>query len=83
MSAASDQVLAALLAAPQHVNPAVALWLEIQNDGPISAEDLLAATGRIEDAIRQGENEAKQVEAALRQLRKAQPQPSRAVPVGF
>ena len=80
---AASQVLAALVAAPRHVNPAVELWQELQNDGPISAEDLISASPRIEKAIKQGEVEVKQVKAALKQLTVAKPVPSRSVPVGF
>lgn len=83
MQTASDQVLAALVAAPRHVNPAVELWLELQNNGPISAEDLLSVSPRIEQAIQQGEKERAEVEAALKRLTAARPVPSRSVPVGF
>jgi hypothetical protein len=81
--AASDQVLAALVSAPRHVNPAVELWLELQQQGPFSAEDLMAASSRIEDAIAQGEAERDATGNALRNLIASQPGPARFVPIGF
>ncbi len=81
--AASDQVLAALVSAPRHVNPAVELWLELQQQGPFSAEDLMAASSRIEDAIAQGEAERDATGSALRNLIASQPVPARFVPIGF
>jgi len=81
--AVSDQVLAALVSAPRHVNPAVELWLELQQQGPRSAEDLMAASSRIEDAIAQGEAERDATGSALRNLVASQPVPARFVPIGF
>ena len=81
--AASDQVLAALVSAPRHVNPAVELWLELQQQGPFSAEDLMAASSRIEAAIAQGEAERDATGNALRNLVASQPVPARFVPIGF
>ena len=81
--AASDQVLAALIAAPRHVNPAVALWLEIQQQGALSAEDLMASSARIERAIEQGQAERDATGSALHNLAASQPVPARFVPLGF
>jgi hypothetical protein len=81
--AASDQVLAALVTAPRHLNPAVELWLELQQHGPLSAEDLMAASSRIEDAIAQGEAERDATGSALRNLVVSQPVPAQFVPIGF
>ncbi len=77
------EVLAALVSAPRHVNPAVELWLELQQQGPLSAEDLMVASSRIEDAIAQGEAERDAVGSALRNLIASQPVPARFVPIGF
>ena len=81
--AVSDQVLAAPIVAPRHVNPAVALWLDLQQQGPLSAEDLMAASAQIEDAISQGEAERDAVGCALRNLAASQPVPACIVPIGF
>jgi len=81
--AASEEVLAALIVAPRHINPAVALWLELQQQGPLSAEDLMAASAQIEDAIGQGQAERDAVGCALRNLVASQPVPARFVPTGF
>jgi len=83
MNAAGDQVLVALGAAPGHVNPAVALWLKLQQQEPLSAEDLLAMSAEIEQAIVEGKQEQGEVEGALRTLKAANPAPSRDVPLGF
>ena len=82
MNVAGDPVLAALETAPRHVNPAVALWLKLQQ-GPLSAEDLLALSAEIEQTIVAGKQEQGEVEAALRTLKAANPAPSRDVPLGF
>ena len=81
--AASEEVLAALIIAPRHLNPAVELWLELQQHGPLSAEDLMAASSRIEDAIAQGEAERDATGSALRNLVASQPVPACFVPIGF
>jgi hypothetical protein len=81
--AASEEVLAALASAPRHVNPAVALWLELQQQGPLSAEDLMTASAQIEDAIGQGQAERDAVGCALRNLAASQPVPACFVPIGF
>ncbi len=81
--AASEEVLAALASAPRHVNPAVELWLELQQEGPLSPEDLMAASARIEDAITQGQAERDAVNSALCNLVALQPVPARFIPIGF
>ena len=81
--AVSDQVLAALIVAPRHVNPAVALWLDLQQQGPLSAEDLMATSTQIEDAVGQGQAERDAVGCALRNLVASQPVPALFVPIGF
>jgi hypothetical protein len=81
--AVSDQVLAALIVAPRHVNPAVALWLDLQQQGPLSAEDLMTASAQIEGAIEQGQAERDATGSALRNLVASQPVPACFVPIGF
>jgi len=81
--AASEEVLAALIVAPRHVNPAVALWLDLQQQGPLSAEDLMTASAQIEDAIGQGQAERDATGSALRNLVASQPVPALFVPIGF
>jgi len=83
MNVAGDPVLAALETAPRHVNPAVALWLKLLQQGPLSAEDLLALSAEVEQTIVAGRQEQGEVESALRTLKAAHPAPSRDVPLGF
>ena len=82
MSAAS-QVIAALVAAPRHVNPAVAMLLELQHKGQLVAEELLAMSSDIEKAMIDGADERDQVVGALEKLVRSKPIPADSVPVGF
>ena len=75
--------LAALIAAPRHVNPAVELWLDLWQKGPLSAEELIHASPQIEQAIQEGESEAEHVKASLHRLVISKPIPSSTVPAGF
>ena len=83
---AAADVLAVLRAAPRHVNPAVALCLEIRRleaEGDLSPENLLALRPRIDAAIPEALEEAQEVQRAWRALRQAEPIPAAGVPVGF
>ena len=79
----NTQALAALIAAPRHVNPAVELWLDLWQKGPLSAEELIHASPQIEQAIQEGESEAEHVKASLHGLVISKPIPSSTVPTGF
>ncbi len=83
MSTPSAEVQAALVAAPRHLNPAIELWLELQQQTPLSAEDLVGLTARVERAIQDGEPEAKLVEQARRSLAGSQAVPAPFLMPGF
>ena len=83
---AAADVLAALLAAARHVNPAVALCLEIRRleaAGDLSPEVLLALRPRIDAAIPRAVEEAQEMQRAWRAVRQAEPIPAVGVPAGF
>ena len=80
---AMDQVRAILADAPRHINPAVEMWLAVQQQGPIAAEDMFDAAPSIQKAIEDGEKEMEEVAHALIELEKSRPQPSPTVPTGF
>ena len=77
------QVLAVLADAPRHLNPAVEMWLAVQQRGPIAAEDMFDAAPSIQKAIEDGEKEMQEVAHSLIELAKSRPQPSPTVPTGF
>ena len=78
-----DQVLTLLKNAPRHVNPAVALCLRLEAQGPSQPEALIALKDEIGAAITQGEEEIEFVDEVLRALQKARAVPSTTVPTGF
>ena len=78
-----DQVRTALAAAPRHINPAVEMWLDVQQRGPIAAKDMFDAAPSVQKAIEDGEKEMDQVTQSLIELAKSRPQPSPTVPTGF
>lgn len=75
--------LAALVAAPPHVNPAVALVHKLEADGPPSLDALLEAQGEIAGAIADGEAELQAVKRALEALIASVPISSAVAPMGF
>ena len=80
---AMDQVRAILADAPRHINPAIEMWLAVQQHGPIAAEDMFNAAPSIQKAIEDGQTETHQVTQSLHNLVKARPQSSPTVPIGF
>jgi len=80
------QVIDALLAAPEFVNPAIALAVEMQQAearGDAAAVDALIRSGQVAHAIIDGEHEGRAVLEALASCGHAPPQCSNEVPVGF
>lgn len=78
--------LACLIAAPEEVNPAIALSWELKRQdaaGALELPQLLAYHPRIEGAIEQGEAEESQVNKALNKLKAALAQPSQQQVPGF
>ena len=80
---AQADILAALRAAPRHVNPAVALERELVDAENLALEQILALQPRIERAIQDGAAEARAVTDALRALRATRATPTPVVPHGF
>ncbi|MGA9771041.1 MAG: hypothetical protein WBV94_18550 [Blastocatellia bacterium] len=79
-------VVESMIAAPESLNPAITLHLELQRlerEGGLSAGALLVMSDSIEKAIEAGRQETQQVSEALRVLQNADPQPSIKAPMGF
>jgi len=81
-----QQVIDALLAAPEHVNPAIELAVQMQqaearND--TAAVDELIRSGQVAHAILDGEREGRAVLEALAACGHTVPAASKEVPVGF
>ncbi len=80
------QVIDALLAAPESVNPAIELAVQMQQAetrGDTAAVDELIRSGKVAHAILDGEQEGRAVLEALAACGHAVPTASREVPVGF
>jgi hypothetical protein len=79
-------ILDVLDAAPEKINPAVAMQRRLQQaeaDSKLSVSDLLQMRGEIEKAIDAGNKEISRVSGALKVLKGADAQPAKTVPVGF
>ncbi len=80
---ASD-VLAALVAAPQKLNPAIALWLSLQEEGRLDDPGAMVEwQPAIAEAIEAGEREIGEVRAAMEYLAECAPIPTSRIPLGF
>lgn len=80
------ELVAKLLAAPEHVNPAIALAAAAQRaelSGDAEFLDRAAQRGAVERAVAQGQREGEEVARALGMLGRATPAASKTVPVGF
>ena len=75
--------LAALLAVPRWLNPAVALYQRISQDDEVSPEKIAALSDEIQQACEAGNAEVTAVQKARERLAKARPRPSIGVPLGF
>jgi hypothetical protein len=76
----------ALIAAPEYVNPAIALAAEsmaAESQGDMELLERAVRTGAVERAIAEGAREGKACAVALGSLGRAIPQTSKTVPVGF
>ena len=74
----------ALIAAPNEINPAIALWMELQ--GHIDTNDpgtILALEPTLNDAIDAGEKEISAVHQALARLVECAPVSATRIPIGF
>ncbi len=76
--------LAALVACQGGENPAIALYKRLQQaQGGLSVEEILTLDAQIDQAVVEGERQAKALEAALRRLASARSLPAPVVPLGF
>lgn len=79
-------VVDALIASPDGMNPAVALWMQMQMQGQIDAQDpgaILALEPTITAAIDAGDKEIVSVHQALTRLVECAPVPATRIPLGF
>jgi hypothetical protein len=83
---AQQEVLDALLAAPEYVNPAIAMAVECMAEetrGDQEAIMRLVRSGAMERAVADGEREGLAVQKSLAACGHAPPVASKTVPVGF
>jgi len=80
---AHANILAALRAAPRHVNPAITLERELADAANLTLEQVFALQPRLAHAVEQGAEEARAVDDALRALRAARAVPTPEAPDGF
>ena len=80
---AHANILAALRAAPRHVNPAITLERELADAANLTLEQVFALQPRLAHAVEQGAEEARAVDDALRALRAARAVSTPEVPDGF
>jgi hypothetical protein len=80
------EVIDALRAAPEFVNPAIALAVRLQQAealGEAATVEQSIKSGEAERAIEAGELEGRAVQRTLMNCGHSYPQPSKEVPVGF
>ncbi len=80
----ASAVVDALIASPDEMNPAVALWMQMQ--GQIDTKDpgtILALEPTISAAIEAGDKEIASVQQALTRLIECAPVPATRIPLGF
>jgi len=77
-------VINALIASPDEMNPAVALWQQLQARNDLNDPALvLAFEPTIHQAIEQGEQDIAAVHQALARLVECAPAPATRIPLGF
>lgn len=77
-------VINALIASPDEMNPAVALWQQLQARTDLNDPALvLAFEPTIHQAIEQGEQDIAAVQQALARLVECAPAPATRIPLGF
>jgi len=77
-------VVDALVAGPGEMNPAVALWLEIQDQANLNDPGVvLALEPRISQAMAQGEKDIAAVHQSLTRLVECAPTAATRIPLGF
>lgn len=73
----------ALIASPNEMNPAVALWMQIQGMDTTAPETILALEPRIATALEEGNQEIEAVRQALTRLVGCTPTSAQRIPLGF
>ena len=79
-----NTVVDALIASPDGMNPAIALWMQMQ--GQLDTQDpgtILALEPTINAAIEEGDKEIAAVHQALTRLVECAPVPATRIPLGF
>lgn len=81
-----EEIIARLMAAPEYINPTIALALRAQRAELSGDSEFLpraAKSGVVDRCISEGQREGEAVARALQGLGRANPAASVAVPVGF
>ena len=77
-------VVNALIASPEEMNPAVALWLQIQDQSDLNDPGVvLALEPTINQAIEHGENDIAAVHQSVTRLVECAPTSATRIPLGF
>jgi hypothetical protein len=82
MSATSKQVIAVIVAAPEHFNPAIKLLYHLRRTKQ-TMKQMIAMVPKVQGAIAAGEAERGDVKNALSYLMKAEAIPAALPPTGF
>ncbi len=81
---AANEVLDALIAAPQQMNPAIELWRQLQQSVPLDDPGTMVEwQPTIAQAIEAGERDVETIHAALTYLAGCTPIPTSHIPLGF
>jgi len=79
----ADAVIEFLVAAPRHINPAIALYQELATASEISPEEMLLLQPRIDAAIQEGQQALELAVQSLKTLAATEPIALIEVPDGF
>lgn len=80
----NSAVIAALIASPDEMNPAIALWQQLQQRTDLNDPGVvLAFEPTIHQAIEQGERDIAAVQQAFARLVECAPAPATRIPLGF
>ncbi len=78
-----NAIVDALIASSNEMNPAVALWMQIQGMDTTAPETILALEPRIATALEEGNREIEAVRQALTRLVGCTPTSAQRIPLGF
>jgi hypothetical protein len=80
---AAGNVLEALIAAPQQMNPAIELWRRLQQEVKLDDPAAMEWQPVIAQAIEDGEQEIAEIHAAMEYLAECTPVPATRISLGF